>query len=113
MVAGVSRSLVIARISTGASPGLALRNRGGFGRPAGRSLPAALIAARTSRAAASTLRERSNCTTIEVVPRDEVDVISVTAAMVPSRRSRGAATDEAIVAGSAPGWLAVTTTVGR
>ena len=84
-----------------------------MGSPAGRSDPAALIAAWTSRAAPSTLRERSNCTTIEVVPSDEVEVISDTPAMAPSRRSSGAATEEAMVAGSAPGWVAPTTMVGR
>src|ERR687885_534611 len=62
--------------------------------PGGRSDPAALIAACTSFAAPSTLRERSNCTTMEVVPRPEVEVISDTPAMAPRRRSSGAATAE-------------------
>ena len=33
--------------------------------------------------------------------------------MAPSRRSSGAATEEDMVAGSAPGWLAETAMVGR
>src|SRR4051794_28256965 len=100
-------------MSTGASPGLALRKLGGEGRPEGRSLPAALIAACTSRAAPSTLRDRSNWTTMEVLPSEDVEVISETPAMAPNRRSSGAATEEDMVAGSAPGWLAVTMMVGR
>ena len=48
-----------------------------------------------------------------VLPSEEVEVSSATPAIAPSRRSRGAATDEAMTAGSAPGWLAVTTMVGR
>ena len=97
----------------GASAGLARRKVGGLGRPAGRSVPAALIAASTSFAASAWLRLRSNCTTMEVVPSEELEVISLTPAMAPSRRSSGAATEAAITAGSAPGWLAVMTTVGR
>ncbi len=41
------------------------------------------------------------------------EVISVTPAISPSRRSSGAATVDAIVAGSAPGRFATTLMVGR
>ena len=50
--------------------------------------------------------------TIDVLPIDEVEVISVTPAISPSRRSSGAATELAIVSGSAPGRPANTTMVG-
>ena len=42
-----------------------------------------------------------------------VEVISVTPAMAPSRRSSGAATELAMVSGSAPGLAAMTTMVGK
>ena len=47
-----------------------------------------------------------------VVPSDDTEVISVTPAISPSRRSSGAATVAAMVAGSAPGLLADTRMVG-
>jgi hypothetical protein len=100
-------------MSTGAAAGLTLRNVGCCGRSLGRSLAAALMAACTSRAAPSMLRLRSNCTVIEVWPSVLCEVISVTPAISPSRRSRGAATVAAMVVGSAPGWLADTRIVGR
>ena len=103
---------VSARISTGAAAGLNLRNDGIDGRSLGRSVSEALIAACTSRAAPSILRDRSNCTVIEVCPSEDTDVISVTPAMVPRLRSSGAATVAAMIAGSAPGRLAVTRMVG-
>src|SRR5262249_28397276 len=71
------------------------------------------MAAWTSRAAAFTSRERSNCRTIDVEPSEEVEVISVTPAMRPNCRSRGVATDEAIVSGLAPGRFALTLIVGN
>jgi len=45
-------------------------------------------------------------------PSEETEVISLTPAISPSRRSSGAATLAAMVAGSAPGRLAFTRTVG-
>src|SRR5512136_3003634 len=48
-----------------------------------------------------------------VEPRELVDVISVTPAISPNWRSRGAATDVAMVSGSAPGRLADTWIVGK
>jgi hypothetical protein len=74
-----------------------------FGRFGGSWLRAALMAACTSRAAASMLRSRSNCSTIVVAPSRLVDVISVTPAMRANWRSSGVATEEAIVSGLAPG----------
>ncbi len=100
-------------MSTGASPGLALRKYGWVARPAGSSLAAALIAACTSRAAPSMLRDRSNCMMMVVPPSSEVEVISDTPAMAPSWRSSGAATEDAMVAGSAPGCPALIMMVGQ
>src|SRR4051794_18391452 len=48
-----------------------------------------------------------------VVPSTFVDVISVTPAMRPKRRSSGVATDEAMVSGLAPGRLAEMEIVGK
>ncbi len=78
----------------------------------GRSVIAALIAACTSCAAPLMSRSMSNCTMIEVAPTEFIEVISVTPAISPSRRSSGAATEFAIVSGSAPGRWAITTMVG-
>ena len=97
----------------GASAGFTLRYVGGFGRSGGRSFAAALIAACTSRAAASTGRSRSNWITMEVPPSVLAEVISVTPEIWLKRRSSGAASDEATVAGSAPGSVAETVTIGK
>src|SRR5512136_1656606 len=59
------------------------------------------------------LRSKSNCSTMLVDPRELVDVISVTPAINPNWRSRGAATDVAMVSGSAPGRFADTWIVGK
>ena len=64
-------------IRIGASAGLTLRYVGLCGRLAGSWLRAALIAAWTSRAAASMLRLRSNCNMMLVAPSELVEVISV------------------------------------
>jgi hypothetical protein len=48
-----------------------------------------------------------------VDPRELDEVISLTAAIRPNWRSSGVATDEAIVAGLAPGKLALTEMVGN
>ena len=59
------------------------------------------------------LRDRSNCTLILVEPSELVEVSSVTPAISPMRRSKGAATVVAITEGSAPGSCAETLIVGR
>src|SRR5439155_1573429 len=79
---------------------------------------AALMAACTSRAAASMLRLRSNCRTMFVEPSWLVEVISVTPAMRPNWRSSGVATADAMVSGLAPGrpawtWMVGNSTWGR
>jgi hypothetical protein len=71
-----------------------------------------LIAACTSRAAPSMSRESSNCRLMRALPTWLFDVISVTPAIVPSRRSSGVATLVAIVSGLAPGSCALTEMVG-
>src|SRR5690242_1605479 len=104
---------VIDRMITGASDGLTLWYHGLLGRFAGSCPRAALIAACTSRAAASMLRDRSNWSVTLAEPSELVDVISVTPAILPNCRSRGVATADAIVFGSAPGRPALTLIVGN
>src|SRR6202166_5464445 len=48
-----------------------------------------------------------------VVPRPLEEVISVTRAMRPNWRSRGVATEEAMISALAPGRLALTEMVGK
>src|SRR5215213_7078072 len=96
----------------GASAGFTLRYDGLLGRLAGNCAREALMAACTSRAAASISRERSNCRTIVVLPSPLEDVISVTPAMRPNCRSSGVASADAIVSGLAPGSAALTVMVG-
>ena len=84
-----------------------------LGKLAGNWPRAALMAACTSRAAASMFRPRSNCKVMDVVPRKLVDVISVSPAMRPNWRSRGVATEDAMVSGLAPGRAALTPMVGN
>src|ERR1039458_3608681 len=79
----------------------------------GKSLAAALMAAWTSRAAPSTFRFKSNWMVTEHPPRVLTDVISVTPAIWARRRSSGAASEDATVAGSAPGRLAETLIIGK
>src|SRR5580658_10705227 len=67
----------------------------------------------TSRAAASISRFRSNWSVMLVEPRLLEEVISVTDAMWPNCRSRGVATEDAIVSGLAPGRDAETEMVGK
>src|SRR5262245_6877083 len=97
----------------GASAGFIFRYVGGLGRLIGKSFAAALIAAWTSRAALSTFRLRSNCKVMDVPPSVLCDVISVTPEIWPRRRSSGAATEDATVAGSAPGRDANTEMTGK
>ena len=108
-----SVSLVSARMRVGESAGFTLRYVGRVGRSGGSSPPAAAMAAWTSRAAASTLRSRSNWSVIDVPPSVFIEVISVSPAMRPRRRSSGVATDDAIVSGLAPGSAALTWMVGK
>jgi hypothetical protein len=74
---------------------------------------AALMAACTSRAAPSMSRDSSNCKVIRAEPSELAEVISVTPAIMPSDRSKGAATVAAIVSGLAPGSEACTEMVGK
>src|SRR5580698_8300588 len=97
----------------GASAGLALRYQGFSGRLAGSWLRAALMEACTSRAAASILRSTSNCRVTEDAPSELDEVIWLTPAMRPNWRSRGVATDEAMVSGLAPGRAALMPTTGK
>ena len=60
--------------------------------PVGSNERAALIAAITSRAAPSMSRLRLNCSVTRDEPAPLEEVISVTSAMTPSRRSSGVAT---------------------
>src|SRR5580698_2104429 len=50
---------------------------------------------------------------MEVLPSVLVEVISVTPAMWPNWRSRGVATEEAMISALAPGRLALTEMVGK
>jgi hypothetical protein len=58
-------------------------------------------------------RFKSNCSVIEVEPSVLDEVISFTPAMWPSCRSSGAATDDAMISGLAPGSDAPTLMVGK
>jgi hypothetical protein len=81
--------------------------------PAGSWPRAALMAACTSRAAASMSRSRLNSSMTEVVPCPLIEEIAATPAMLPSARSSGVATLAAMVSGLAPGSEALTRMVGK
>ena len=104
---------VRASMKMGESAGFTFRYEGLLGRLDGRLPRAALMAACTSRAAASMSRFRSNCSVMLVDPRALDEVISVTAAIRPNWRSSGVATDDAMVSGLAPGKPAFTEMVGN
>ena len=106
-------SEVIASTRMGMSAGFDFLYWGGPGILTGRSLEEALMAAITSRAAESILRERSNCRLMEHPPRELDEVISLTPGICPKRRSNGAARDWATVSGSAPGSFAETEIIGE
>src|SRR5262245_27120892 len=108
----VTLSEVSARIMMGASAGFCLRQLGRVGRLAGSWPSEALMAACTSRAAASIFRLKSNCRVILVDPNWLVEVIWFTPAMRPNWRSSGVATDDAMVSGLAPGNPACTLITG-
>src|ERR1700683_2461410 len=97
----------------GASDGLTFGSVGGLGRFVGSWRAAACIAVCTSSAAPSISRSRSNWMVMLVEPWLLVDVIELTPAMVENWLSRGVATADAMVAGSAPGRLAETWIVGK
>ncbi len=106
-------SEVRAIIMIGALAGLTFHQDGLCGRLDGRLARAALMAACTSRAAPLMSRPNSNCRTMLVYPRSLEEVIWVRPAIWPNWRSSGAATEEATMAGLAPGNWASTTTVGK
>src|SRR5208282_4048041 len=71
------------------------------------------MAASTSRAAPSMFRLRSNWIVTDDDPRLLLEVISVTPAMWPNWRSKGVATEEAMISALAPGKLPLTEMVGK
>ena len=87
----------------GDSVGFIFLQEGVAGRLVGNWPRAALMAAWMSRAAASMLRFRSNCSVSAVAPSTLVELISAMPAMRPNWRSSGVATEEAMVSGLAPG----------
>src|SRR5579862_3420435 len=97
----------------GESEGLLFRYVGGLGRLAGNCPAEALMAACTSRTAASMSRFKSNCRMMDIEPARLVDVISVTPEILLNCLSSGVATDEAMISGLAPGRVALTVTVGK
>src|ERR1700686_1074879 len=96
----------------GCSAGLTFWYEGGRGMVGGRRPPALEIAACMSCAASSILRLRSNWMVTDVAPCELDELICLTPAMVENSRSRGVATDDAMVSGSAPGIAALTWMVG-
>src|SRR5579871_4364029 len=92
----------------GGSAGLFFCQLGLTGRLAANCPGAALMPACTSRAAASILRFRSNWRVMLVEPSVLDEVISFRPEMRPNWRSKGVATEEAIVSGLAPGKPAPT-----
>jgi hypothetical protein len=71
------------------------------------------MAACTSCPAPSRERSRTNWSVMLVWPRTLAEVIESRPGMVENCRSRGVATDAAMVSGLAPGRLAVTWMVGK
>ena len=103
---------VNARIMSGASAGFTFRYDGLLDRLVDTSAAAALMAASTSRAAPLMSRFKSNCRVMRVWPEVLLEVISVTSAIWPRKRSNGSATLVDTVSGSAPGSEADTEMVG-
>src|SRR6185437_13182958 len=103
----------IAAKKIGASDGLTLCRVGGDGMLTGNCRVACWMAARTSSAAPSMLRSRSNWMTMPVRPSELWEVIELTPGMLENWLSSGVATAEAMVEGSAPGRLAETKMVGK
>src|SRR5690348_4186228 len=96
----------------GLSAGFIFLRLGGVGMPGGSCGNEADMAVCTCWAAASMFRLRSNCRVIEVEPCELLEFIESMPAIPENWRSRGVATDEAIVSGLAPGRLALTLIVG-
>ncbi len=111
MVSG-AESEVTASTRIGVSAGLTFRIVGGYVMFGGNCPPAALIAARTSPAAPSTLRLKSNWRVIELNPSVLDEVIWTMPGIWPNCSSSGVASEDAMVWGSAPGSWAVTAIVG-
>ena len=84
----------------------------GAGMPGGSFRTTAEMAFCTSCAAASILRSSANCKVTLVWPRELDEVMFSRPAMVENWRSSGAATDDAIVSGLAPGRSALTLMTG-
>src|SRR3569833_149874 len=103
----------IARNRIGASAGFTLRKVGGDGMLTGNCRAACWIAAKTSSAAPSMSRSRSNWMVMDVRPEELDDVMELTPGMVENWFSSGVATAEAMVSGSAPGRQAETEMVGK
>src|SRR4051812_8791813 len=102
----------------GWSAGLTFLYEGGLGMSWGRRRAVRAMAAWTSWAAASMLRLRVNWSVIWLLPRRLVEVIESMPAIVENSRSRGVATEEAMVSGLAPGreaetWIVGKSTLGR
>jgi hypothetical protein len=87
----------------GESAGFTFRKVGWLGRFFGNCPCAALIASSTSVAAASMLRDRSNCTVTVVEPSTLIDVIWLRPLICENCVSSGSATELAITSGLAPG----------
>src|SRR5580658_2931950 len=104
----------IARIMIGLSAGLIARNVGGVGMFLGSEPWAALIASSTSVSAVPRSVLRPNCRVIWVDPSTLAEVICVNPGSIwPNSVSSGVATVEAIVSGLAPGYCALTVSVGN
>ncbi len=90
-----------------------MRKEGGVVMSIGSRRAARASASWTSWAAASMLRPRSNCRVIWVEPSVLLDEMVSMPAMVVNSRSSGAATDDAMMSGAAPGRVAVTVMIGK
>src|ERR1700726_4420960 len=97
----------------GKSAGLTLRKLGGVVISTGSLRAATVSAVCTSSAAASMLRFKSNCTVIDVIPSEDVEVMALTPAIVANCRSIGEATEAAMVSALAPGKVALMLMVGK
>src|SRR5260370_11919156 len=97
----------------GWSGGFTFWYEGGDGMLDGICRAAVAIAACTSCAAVLMFSDSANCSVMEVLPRDDDDVIESRPATVENCFSSGVATAAAIVSGLAPGNDAFTWIVGK
>ena len=98
----------------GLSAGLTARNVGGLGIAFGNEPWAALIASSTNVSALARSVVRPNCSVIWVVPSTLAEVIwDRPGSIWPNSVSSGVATVDAMVSGLAPGYWAVTVSVGN